>query len=359
MRRLDSMNETISLNYRQKSILNLFAQQAELSREQIAAKLPSVFAVSKATLARDLKHLIKNRLAVAAGSGPSRVYRAKNVHPLITYVDLEQYFTLNPDERKSVLKSFTTDIFERLPGIITSQERQELTGISRSFTAATKTLEPAILNRELERYVIELSWKSSKIEGNTYTLLETETLIKQGQEASGRTKEEAIMILNHKDAFKTIVAHRREFKKITLTDLLELHNTLTKNLNIGSGMRKQAVGITGTTYQPPGNQWQIRQTLEQTLKTINAIDYPLEKASLTSTLIAYIQPFADGNKRTARMIANAILLANDYFPLSYRSLDENEYKQALILFYETNNLYHVKRLFLEQYRFTLNTYFLA
>src|SRR3989344_1168116 len=96
------------------------------------------------------------------------------------------------------------------------------------------------------------------------------------------------------------------------------------------------------------------------LRLLSPTDGSLKKKpSLTSTLIAYIQPFADGNKRTARMIANAILLANDYFPLSYRSLDENEYKQALILFYETNNLYHVKRLFLEQYRFTLNTYFLA
>jgi len=93
------------------------------------------------------------------------------------------------------------------------------------------------------------------------------------------------------------------------------------------------------------------------MRVVNNVNYPLEKALLTSTLLAYIQPFTDGNKRTARMFGNAILLAHDYFPLSYRSIDENEYKQALILFYETNNLSHIKRLFLNQYRFAVKTYF--
>ncbi len=95
------------------------------------------------------------------------------------------------------------------------------------------------------------------------------------------------------------------------------------------------------------------------VKKINATTYPLEKALLASIFIPYIQPFADGNKRTGRMLANAILLAYDHFPLSYRSIDENEYKKALIVFYETNNMFHVKRLFLDQYRFALKTYFLS
>jgi len=74
-------------------------------------------------------------------------------------------------------------------------------------------------------------------------------------------------------------------------------------------------------------------------------------------MISYLQPFTDGNKRTARMASNAILIANNYYPLSYRSIDEVEFKKALILFYEQNNLYHLKRLFLEQYRFAMQTYF--
>lgn len=129
-------------------------------------------------------------------------------------------------------------------------------------------------------------------------------------------------------------------------------------MSITSGIRKQGVGITGTAYFPLDNQWQIKETLEQMIEVVNKIPHPLEKTLITSSMLAYIQPFADGNKRTTRMLSNAILLAYDFLPLSYRSVDENEYKSALILFFETNNLYHVKCLFLEQYKFALRTYFI-
>jgi len=153
-----------------------------------------------------------------------------------------------------------------------------------------------ILEKELERYIIELSWKSSKIEGNTYTLLETENLIKQGEEATGRSKQEALMILNHKDAFKTIVNHRDEFQKLTTANILELHNALTKGLNISSGFRRQAVGITGTTYKPPENEWQIKEAFERMIGVVNETEYPPEKALIVAALIAYIQPFQTETK---------------------------------------------------------------
>ncbi len=353
------MNETIALNPRQKAIANLLATEGSLSREQLAKQLASVFPVSKATLARDLAYLIEHRLIEATGNGPNTAYRSSNGHPLLNYIDLKQYFAFEPDERKAALRSFSKDIFSKLPNILSPVERQDLQQIFRSFEQVTDTLEPTILQRELERYVIELSWKSSKIEGNTYTLLETETLIKQGHLAVGKTQQEATMILNHKDAFKTIIDHRQEFEQLSISNLLELHNVLTKDLGIGSGIRKQAVGITGTTYQPLSNEWEIKEALEHAVATINQLDLPLEKAIITAAMIAYIQPFADGNKRSARMMANAILMAHDHFPLSYRSVDENEYKEALILFYERNNLLHVKQIFLDQYRFALRTYFIA
>jgi len=166
------------------------------------------------------------------------------------------------------------------------------------------------------------------------------------------------MILNHKDAFKIIVDNRNEFKILSLSVIMELHNSLTKELSITSGIRKQAVGITGTTYKPLDNEWQIKEALEKLIQIVNTVNYPLEKALITASMLSYIQPFTDGNKRTSRMLANAILMAYDYFPLSYRSIDENKYKEALILFYETNNLYFIKQLFLEQYFFAINTYFL-
>lgn len=358
MRQYIYMNETINLTPRQKAIVNLLAIENNIPREKIGKQLSSLFPISKATLARDLQFLTQKGFITTSGKGPSTIYHPITFHPLLAHIDLDHYFSFEPDMRNGHT-TFTPTIFNAIPGLISDMEKQDLHLLFRSFTKSTNALDTTIRTRELERYVIELSWKSSKIEGNTYTLLETETLIKQGQEATGRTKQEALMILNHKEAFKTIIEKRNDFKTITLTDILELHTTLVKKICITSGIRKHAVGITGTIYQPLSNEWHIKEALVHMVRRINATPYPLEKALLASIFIPYIQPFADGNKRTGRMFANAILLAYDHFPLSYRSIDENEYKKALIVFYETNNMFHVKRLFLDQYRFALKTYFLS
>lgn len=350
------MNETI-LTARQNVIITLLAQLEKLSREQIAEKINSVYPVSKPTLSRDLMYLVQQNKIKTIGNGPRRMYQSLNVHPLLKDIDLNQYFTLEADQRKNIHPSFNTSIFSQLHDIISQDEHLRLQQIFRSFSTATEKLDSTIRQRELERFMIELSWKSSKIEGNTYSLLETERLIQEKQEAQGHSKQEAIMILNHKDAFQTIVKERVSFQKISLNSILELHNILTKDLSIESGIRRYPVGITGTAYRPLDNEWQIKENLETLIAYINATRHPLEKGLIITSMIAYLQPFADGNKRTARMLANAVLLAHNYFPLSYRSIDEGEYKSAQILFYETNNLFHIKRLFLEQYRFALQTYF--
>jgi len=218
-------------------------------------------------------------------------------------------------------------------------------------------LSPDILKRELERFGIELSWKSSKIEGNTYTLLEAETLIKESKAARGKTNIETLMILNHKQAFEQILKIKKDFKNLSLPLIGKLHQILTKNLSVKTGIRKHAVGITGTTYQPLGNAHQIREAMEKMVSVINTNTSPLEKALIANTMLPYIQPFTDGNKRTGRMLTNAILLAYDYYPLSYRSVDEDEFKKALIIFYEQGTIYHFKNLFLDQLIFSYNTYF--
>ncbi|MEK7458499.1 MAG: Fic family protein [Patescibacteria group bacterium] len=352
------MNETIELIPRQKTILAFLAQFEKLSREQIAEKLEIIYPVSKATLARDLSELLERGQVVAVGNGPARFYRLTFQHPLLKTIDLHQYFAFDADQRQGVKTSFNNGLFVHLHDLLSKDEQSKFQNIFRSFTQATEKVDATIRQRELERFVIELSWKSSKIEGNTYTLLETERLIKENQETQGHPKQEAVMILNHKDAFQTIVKDRHAFRKINLRSIVELHNVLTKNLNIESGIRKHAVGITGTTYKPLDNEWEIKEALEKLIITVNSTAYPLEKGLIIASMMAYLQPFADGNKRTARMLANAVLLAHDYFPLSYRSVDENEYKLAQILFYETHNVYHVKRLFLEQYTFALSIYFI-
>jgi len=105
-------------------------------------------------------------------------------------------------------------------------------------------------------------------------------------------------------------------------------------------------------------KWQIEEALEKIITHVQKLPHVVEKAFVFLATISYLQPFADGNKRTARMVSNAILLANGYCPLSYRSVDEVEFKKALILFYEQNNLFHLKRIFLEQQQFAIQHYFI-
>lgn len=349
------MNET-NVTPRQNLILTLVNHSLGIGRAEIEKKVVGRYPSSKPTIARDLAYLVGKRLIKVSGKGKNTIYLPKSDNPLLRYVDLEQYFAFEVDQREGA-SSFDFTIFGNLFNLFTDEEIEGIVRINKSFSKETQKLQKDIYRKELERFVIELSWKSSRIEGNTYTLLDTETLIKQSIEAQGHPKEEAIMILNHKDAFDTILTHRKEFKKITLSQITQLHNVLVKGLSITAGIRNGPVGITGTTYRPLEVSFQIKEALEKMVSAINTSLFPLEKILLAVTLISYIQPFTDGNKRTGRMLANAILLAADWYPLSYRSVNETVFKQALILFYEQHSIFHFKKMLLDQYRFALDTYF--
>ena len=350
------MNDTI--NSRQREILELISRSDSLSRHEIKATLGNNFQASIPTIARDLAHLLRKGLLIVHGDGRNTRYSGTKTNKLLKYFDLDKYFELDPDQRESVKKTFDSEVFDDLCGLYDQEEQSEFAKIYKNFDTESKLTSKDVYLKEVERFIIELSWKSSKIEGNTYSLLDTETLIKQKIEADGHPKEEAVMILNHKNAFETILANKGDYKKITLSQITQLHNILIKDLNITTGIRNQAVGIIGTTYRPLDTHAQIHDVLEKFIVCLNQVDYPLEKALIAVAMISYIQPFADGNKRTARMLANALLLANDYYPLSYRSVSETLYKKALVLFYEQNSLYYLKQIIDDQYKFALDTYFI-
>ena len=350
------MNETI-LTPRQKYILNVINQSEGLLREEIQTKVSKLYPISKPTVIRDVNILLAKKLVGIKGKARATIYFPKIQNPLLREFDLERYFAEDPDDRIGAKKSFDFDLFKNLHELFLPEETNTLKKIALSFREQTIKLSHDLLKRELERFIIELSWKSSKIEGNTYTLLETESLIKDQKEAIGKSKDEAVMILNHKTAFEEILNNKSDFKVVSISIINQLHNLLIKNLNITTGIRKQAVGITGTTYIPLDNEHQILEAFEKTIERINKSQNPFEKALVAHFMIPYIQPYTDGNKRTARMLTNAILLAYDFYPLSYRSVDEEEFKKSLILFYEQESICEIKRLFIEQVKFTNETYF--
>ncbi len=349
------MTET-NLSPRQNLILTLVNQSQGIGRAEIEKKVVNRYPSSKPTIARDLASLVERKFIKVSGKGKSTKYFSLIDNPLLRYIDEKQYFSLEVDQRGGST-TFDFSLFNQLHNVFSSDEVASIEKVNKSFTKETEKLPKDIYRKELERFIIELSWKSSRIEGNTYSLLDTETLIKQSIEAPGHPKEEAIMILNHKKAFETILAYKNGYKKIRLSEITQLHNVLIKDLSISAGIRNEAVGITGTTYRPLDNSWQVKEALEKTIAAINGSTYPLEKALIAIVFVSYIQPFADGNKRTGRMLANAILMAYDFYPLSYRSLDETTFKEALILFYEQHSIVQFKKIILNQYQFALDTYF--
>ena len=165
------------------------------------------------------------------------------------------------------------------------------------------------------------------------------------------------MLLNHKDALDFVLADPEYLKEISIRRIEELHALLTKELNVDKGLRKRRVGITGTNYYPLSNEYQIREALEDSCRLINGKENIFEKALLALVLLSYIQAFSDGNKRTARITSNAILIANKYCPISFRTVDSVDYKKAMLIFYEQNNISAFKKIFIDQFAFAVQTYF--
>lgn len=274
-------------------------------------------------------------------------------------LNLDTYFDKDVDERE-VQKSFNSELINNvLPQVklFTNEELRQLDDAQQLFSQHLSEMSELEYRKEMERLGIDLSWKSSQIEGNTYSLLETERLLKEKKTASGKTKEEAVMLLNHKDALDFILDVPDYLKNLTVSRIEEIHALLTKELGVEINIRHRRVGITGTNYTPLDNEFQIREALEDTVHLINGKCNIFEKALLALVLLSYIQAFTDGNKRTARIVSNGILIANGYCPISFRTVDSIDYKKAMLMFYEQNNIAAFKRIFIDQFLFAVRTYF--
>lgn len=315
--------------------------------------------ISERTLMRMLSDCVANGHIEVIGRGPATRYRLTPQAHITMELNLDTYFDKEVDERQ-VQESFNFGLInEILPQVdlFTQKELQQLNDAQKLFRWHLSEMSDIEYRKEMERLGIDLSWKSSQIEGNTYSLLETERLLKEKQTANGKTKEEAVMLLNHKDALDFILDMPDFLKDLTVARIVEIHSILTKELDVDRNIRHRRVGITGTKYTPLDNVFQIREALEDSARLINSKSNIFEKALLALVLLSYIQAFTDGNKRTARIVSNGILIANGYCPISFRTVDSIDYKKAMLMFYEQNNIAAFKRIFIDQFLFAVKTYF--
>ena len=341
----------------QEKVFEIIKMHSLLSSSEIHEKhgLDISFATTKRLLAK----LISENLVESEGKGKGTKYKVSTASQILKKVDLEEYYKQEIDQR-AIKQQFDFELINDVLSTIhlfNDEELDKLNKLQTQFSLKSQELSSFEFEKEMERLAIDLSWKSSEIEGNTYSLLETERLLKEKITAEGKTKDEATMLLNHKDALDFILRNSDYLKELTVAKIENIHSILVKDLPIDRNIRKRRVGISGTNYRPIDNEFQIKEALQNMCDLVNAKSNVFEKALLIIVLISYIQPFNDGNKRTARIVSNAILIEENYCPISFRTIDSIEYKKALLLFYEQNNISAFKEIFIEQFEFAVDTYF--
>lgn len=340
-----------------QTILRFLQYHPQSPRNEIAEGVN--FTESDTTLKRLLSAQIAAGNIQVTGQGKATRYSLTSACHTMMPIDIDTYFLRDQDERQ-IQSAFNFELLtEMLPSLslFTDEEMQQLDALQMQFQKNMSGLPPTTYRKEMERLGVDLSWKSSQIEGNTYSLLETERLLRESKTADGKTQEEAVMLLNHKYTLRFLLDNKDYLQELSVRRIEDIQSMLVEGLETEKGLRHRRVGITGTNYRPLDNEFQIREAIEDTCTIINQRQNVFEKALLALLLISYIQPFTDGNKRTARLVSNGILLANDYCPLSFRTVDSIDYKKAMLIFYEQNNIVPFKEIFVSQYKFAVEEYF--
>ncbi|MBF0364132.1 MAG: Fic family protein [Oligoflexia bacterium] len=234
---------------------------------------------------------------------------------------------------------------------LSEPERSELLAIGR----VENTVMPAgtYARNILNRLLIDLSWNSSRLEGNTYSLLETKRLLELGENVVGKDASEAQMILNHKGAIEYIIESAAE-EEITSHEILSIHALLSENLlgdpSASGRIRRIVVGVGGTTYMPLENPHVLKECFQVFIQKLNRIEDPFEQSFFSLVQLSYMQAFEDVNKRTARLVANIPLIKKNLNPLSFIDVKKEGYVKALIGIYEKNDVALFRDLYLWAYK---------
>ncbi len=211
----------------------------------------------------------------------------------------------------------------------------------------------------LDRLLIDLSWNSSRLEGNTYSLLDTRRLIAFGKEAQGKDRVEAQMILNHKDAIEFLVDNADEigFNRTTIRNLHALlANNLLPDPQAAGRLRSIEVGITQSAFQPLSVPQIIEECFDQILNTAAAIKDPFEQSFFVLVHLPYLQSFDDVNKRVSRLAASIPMIKSNLVPLTFSDVPRSVYTQAVLGVYELNKIELLRDLYLWAYKRSAERY---
>lgn len=337
------------------------------SLEEINEALP--ISIEKRTLQRRLKKLKEDHLIYTEGGSHATRYFIKDIAAFPSKIETKNESSMSiplSQEGKDVLalvsrpeaqrkpvgyeRSFLENYRPNIDSFLNESEKQKLAewGNTRNDEQPAGTYAREILNRLL----IDLSWNSSRLEGNTYSLLDTELLIHNGKTPSNKSPMETQMILNHKEAIEFLVESSDEvgFNRYTFLNLHALlSNNLLPNPAASGRLRTFGVGITNSVFTPLGIPQLIEESFDVILEKASQIQNPFEQAFFVLVQLPYLQPFDDVNNRVSRLAANIPLNRQNLAPLSFIDVPEESYIKGMLGIYELNRIELFKDVFLWAY----------
>lgn len=319
---------------------------------------------SERTIRRVLKSLVEQGQVEAVGQFKARKYKIATSQ-LPTSQAKSVGFEFSRDNQ-SIITKITQPIYQRDPCTYNEAWLQSYEPNTNFYLSeAQRNLlhsSGELLNKDLpaatyvkkifNRLLINLSYNSSRLEGNTYSLIETENLLLKGEVAEGKLDVERLMIINHKDAIRFLVDGMNHLVP-TIENIRTLHYLLSDGLvaaDEGGQVRKDGVRVSGTTYIPLENHERLSRLLGEIAEKAQEIVDPFEQSFFLLVHIAYLQAFIDVNKRTARLAANIPLVSHNLAPLSFNDVRKNDYLSALLAVYELNEVNPFSELYVWSYQ---------
>lgn len=340
----------------------------------------TIFSINYKTLQRRLSRLSDAGLILKIGEKKARKYyplhmskKQNNGHltdtthhifsqksqNILNFLDTPLYAREKMSYNRDFLDSYIPNKTAYVPKSLRRQLFEEGKRLDKVLVAGTYA------RQICQRLLIELSYNSSRLEGNTYTRLDTQKLVEEGITAEGKVHEETVMIINHKEVILFLVENAQAIELNSLT-IRNLHHLLSQDLLANpaacGNIRSIELDIGQSTYKPLNNPHQLKELFELILFKARKIEDPFEQSFFLLVHLSYLQAFEDVNKRTARLSCNIPFIKENLCPLSFTDVSRDDYTAALLTMYEKNNVEPMLELFswaylrsCAQYRFVRKT----
>ena len=353
---------TQEIEQQKEAIITLLDQHSEgLSRGQIADSLS--FSINSKTLQRRLAALAEEgRIAKEGEKKATRYYLShtsiktdkrqlkdnfanifsSKSQKLLNFLDVPLHAREKMSYNRDFLDSYAPNKSVYVPEKVREALYQEGKRFDEQLAAGTYA------RQICQRLLIDLSYNSSRLEGNTYSRLDTQKLVEEGISAEGKVHEETVMIMNHKEAILFLVENAQEIELNSLT-IRNLHHLLSQDLLANpeacGNIRSIEVDIGKSTYKPLSNLHVLKELFELVLYKAKKIEDPFEQSFFLLCHLSYLQAFEDVNKRTSRLSCNIPLIKSNLCPLSFTDVSREDYTVALLAIYEKNNVEPMLELF--------------